>query len=447
MTAMRFAIATLGCKVNHYDSAMIESRLRAQGMERCDFTAVADVYIVNTCTVTDRADSESLRYARRARRLNPGARVIMTGCLAQANPGALARAGEVDAVVGLGRPGDLERAVAGSNEERVMVSNLRKLRAPIELGAVALSGQTRAFLKVQEGCDQFCSFCIVPTSRGTSRSVEPRRVIDALDELHARGFKEVTLSGVHLGGYGRDLEPSVELAELLEMIAQRSPIRRIRVSSLDPEELSDRIIDIIARSDAFCPHLHLPLQSGENETLRRMRRRYDRDYYRGRVARVLEAMPDAAIGTDVIVGFPGESRAHYESTREFLKSLPLAYFHVFPYSVRTGTTAAKLAGRVAAAEITARAAEIRAIGEAKRAEFARRRCGERLDVLLEEFTADGLLTGYSRNYVRVLTAGSAELTNQEVEVVASLAKGAQLVGEIVSARWAGDGRASAGSAT
>lgn len=444
---MRFAIATLGCKVNHYDSAIIESRLRAQGMERCEFTERADVYVVNTCTVTDRADSESLRYARRARRLNPAARVIMTGCLAQASPGTLARAGEVDAVVGLGRPGDLERAAAGELRERVMVSNLRKDRAHIELGAVALSGRTRAFLKVQEGCDQFCSFCIVPTSRGTSRSVEPRRIIGAIDELHERGFREVTLSGVHLGGYGRDLEPQAELAELLEMIAERSPIRRIRLSSLDPEELSNRIIEVIARSDAFCPHLHLPLQSGEDLTLHRMRRRYDRAYFRDRVERVLDAMPGAAIGTDVIVGFPGETRAQHDSACEFLESLPIAYFHVFPYSVRSGTTAAKLPDRVAAAEITRRAAEVRAIGEAKRAEFARRWCGKRLDVLLEESTKGGMLAGYSRNYIRVLTPGHPELANHEVEVVTSLAKGAQLVGEIVSARRAADARAGAGSAT
>jgi threonylcarbamoyladenosine tRNA methylthiotransferase MtaB len=446
MTPMRFAIATLGCKVNQYDSAIIESRLGAQGMRRCEFTDVADVYIVNTCTVTDRADTESLKLARRARRLNPKARIVMTGCLAQANPAALARAAEVDAVVGLGRTGDLERAVAGENEERVMVSNLRKHRAEIELGAVALTGQTRAFLKLQEGCDQFCSFCIVPTSRGTSRSVEPRRVMAALDDLHARGFKEVTLSGVHLGGYGRDLEPSVGLADLLEMVAERSPIRRVRVSSLDPEELTDRIIDIVAHGRVFCPHLHLPLQAGEDETLSRMRRRYDREFFRGRVERVLEAMPDAAIGTDLIVGFPGETASRFESARDFVESLPLAYFHVFPYSVRAGTTAAKLPGRVVSAEITRRAAEIRRIGEDKRAAFARRQCGKRVNVLLEERTAEGLLTGYSKNYVRVLTTGPDELTNHEVEVVTSLAKGAQLVGEIVPARWAERGRASAGSA-
>src|ERR1700733_10657170 len=250
---MRFAIATLGCKVNQYDSAIIESRLGSLGMERGEFDQPADVYIVNTCTVTDRADSESLRLARRARRLNPQARVIMTGCLAQASPEKLAGANEVDAIVGLGRPGDLERAVKGVATERVMVSNLRKERAAIELVPVALEGHTRAFLKLQEGCDQFCTFCIVPFSRGTSRSVEPRRVMTALDDLYARGFKEVVLTGVHLGGYGKDLEPQVDLAELLEMIAERCPLDRVRISSLDPEELTDRIVEIISGSEKLCP--------------------------------------------------------------------------------------------------------------------------------------------------------------------------------------------------
>ncbi len=428
---MRFAIATLGCKVNQYDSAIIEARLGALGMERGEFDEPADVYIVNTCTVTDRADAESLRFARRARRLNPGARVIMTGCLAQANPDVLARASEVDAVVGLGRLDDLERAVAGSAQERVMVSNLRKERAPIELGAVALEGHTRAFLKLQEGCDQFCTFCIVPFSRGLSRSVEPRRVIAALDGLHARGFKEVILSGVHLGGYGQDLDPPIGLEELLEMVAERSPIERIRLSSLDPEELSDGIISLVAQSGKFCPHFHLPLQAGDDSILERMRRRYSTANYRDRVERVLEAMPDAAIGTDLIVGFPGETVRHFEDYFNFVERLPLAYFHVFPYSVRDGTTAAKLAGRVKPEEIKRRAALMRRLGEKKRIEFIERFVGARLQVLLEERTEAGQLRGYSRNYVRVLTDGPDELTNHELEVEGSLVQGAQLVGRIV----------------
>ncbi len=434
---MRFAIATLGCKVNHYDSAIIESRLAARGMQRCDFGEHADVYVINTCTVTDRADSECLKLARRARRRNPDARIVMTGCFAQANPQALANAPVVDAVVGLGRAGDLERAVSGQAGDRVMVSNLRKERAEIELGAVALSGQTRAFLKLQEGCDQFCSFCIVPISRGTSRSVEPRRVVAALDQLAERGFKEVTLSGVHLGGYGNDLAPQVGLAELLEMIAERSPIGRVRISSLDPEELSDEIIEIIAQSEKFCPHLHLPLQSGHDEILSAMRRRYDRDSYRERLERALEAMPDAAIGTDIIAGFPGETGRHFDSSLRFIESLPLAYFHVFPYSVRAATTAAKLPGKVSSAEVKRRAEALRQLGEQKRAHFARRFYGAILNVLLEERSTHGMLSGYSRNYLRVLTTGPDELTNHEVEVEASLVQGAQLVGQILRAEYEG----------
>ena len=431
---MRIAITTLGCKVNQYDSAMIESRLAARGLERCEFDQEADVYIVNTCTVTDRADAESLRLARRARRLNPAARVVMTGCFAQANPGALSKANEVDAVVGLARPDDLERAVMGISDERVMVSNLRKERGEIELSGVAMAGQTRAFLKLQEGCDQFCSFCIVPTSRGTSRSVEPRRLFGALDELHARGFKEVILSGVHLGGYGRDLDPPVELSELLEMVAERSPIGRIRISSLDPEELSDRIIAIISSSDRFCPHLHLPLQAGEDGILKAMRRRYDTAFYRERIERILEAMPDAAIGTDFIVGFPGEPTEQFERSIRFVESLPLAYLHVFPYAVRAGTTAAKMSGKVNPAEIKRRAALMRQVGECKRADFMSRFIGTRLKVLLEERERDGGIGGYSRNYVRVSTRSPADLTNQEVEVEAAFVQGARVVGEIVSVR-------------
>jgi len=438
--ATRFAIATLGCKVNQYDSAIIESRLRARGMERRDFDQQADVYIVNTCTVTDRADSESLRIARRARRLNPNARVVMTGCLAQASPDVLAAAREVDAVVGLGRLDDLERMVASGAGERVMVSDLRKEKAPIELAAVVVDGHTRAFLKLQEGCDQFCTFCIVPFSRGTSRSVEPRSILSALDDLHARGFKEVILSGVHLGGYGKDLDPRVELADLLEMIAERCPIERVRLSSLDPEELSDRIIDVISQSSKFCPHLHLPLQAGDDEILSRMRRRYQRDYFRDRVERVLAAWPDAAIGTDLIVGFPGETERHFDSYFNFVEAIPLAYFHVFPYSVRAGTTAAKFSGRVKPADIKRRAATMRALGDRKRAEFAARFNRTELKVLLEERGPDGRLTGYSRNYVRVLTCGPDELTNQEVVVEASTVEGAQLGGEIVRP-WTGDSAA------
>ncbi len=430
--AMRFAITTLGCKVNQYDSAMIEARLGAAGLQRCDFDQVADVYVVNTCTVTDRADAESLKLARRARRLNPHARVIMTGCLAQANPSTLAAAPEVDQVIGLTRIDDLVRAAAGQDTTRVMVSNLRKGRAAIDAAAVVPAGQTRAFLKLQEGCDQFCSFCIVPFSRGASRSVPPRRVLEVLDALHDQGFKEVILSGVHLGGYGKDLSPPVTLMALLEMIAERCSIPRVRLSSIDPEELSDGIIDLVAGADKFCPHFHLPLQAGDDRILERMRRRYHTVDYRERVERILARMPEAAIGTDLIVGFPGETAEHFERYFAFIQSLPLAYFHVFPYSVRSGTTAARLGGKVDAREIKVRAVRLRELGEQRRLAFVRRFVGTRLKVLIEETREPGCqrLRGYSRNYIKVLIQGADELKNHELDVEASAVDGVALVGRV-----------------
>jgi threonylcarbamoyladenosine tRNA methylthiotransferase MtaB len=438
---VRFAIATLGCKVNQYDSAMIESRLKAIGFERCEFDDRAELYIVNTCTVTDRADAESLRIARRARKLNPEARVIMTGCLAQASPQILAESSVVDAVVGLGRPSDLEQAALGRNANRVAVTNLRKERAAIELGAVTLEGHTRAFLKVQEGCDQFCSFCIVPFSRGRSRSVEPRRIIEAIDQLHQQGIKEVVLTGVHLGGYGKDLEPPIELKALIQMLDERAPIGRIRLSSIDPEELSDDIIGLVAASDKFCPHFHLPLQSGEDQTLARMRRRYARDQFAERVEKILAVMPDAAIGTDLIAGFPGESDSDFKSYFDFVETLPLAYFHVFPYSERTGTTAAKMTGKLPKGEIKRRAGLLRELGGRKRSNFAQRFHNQQIKVLLEDWSPDRGLAGYSRNYLRVLTQGPPAMTNQEVNVAVSgsAGEGAELVGQIVGglARVAG----------
>jgi threonylcarbamoyladenosine tRNA methylthiotransferase MtaB len=430
---MRFAITTLGCKVNQYDSAMIETRLAEAGLERCDFDQPADVYVVNTCTVTDRADAESLKLARRARRLNPRARVIMTGCLAQASPQKLAAAKEVDQVVGLARLEDLVSAATRTDTPRVMVSNLRKTRPALDVRAVVPDGQTRAFLKLQEGCDQFCSFCIVPFSRGASRSVPPRQLLEALDSLHERGFKEVILSGVHLGGYGKDLSPPVTLMGLLEMIAERCRIPRVRLSSIDPEELSDEIIDLIGNAENFCPHFHLPLQAGEDEILERMRRRYRGDDYRRRVERILERMPAAAIGTDLIVGFPGETAEHFERYVAFVEQLPLAYFHVFPYSVRSGTTAAKFDGRVPADEIKRRAARLRDLGEDRRRKFARRFVGNRLRVLIEETRepGSGQLRGYSRNYIKVLVSGPDQLKNHEIDVEGKAGNGMALAGKII----------------
>ncbi|MFI5366647.1 MAG: tRNA (N(6)-L-threonylcarbamoyladenosine(37)-C(2))-methylthiotransferase MtaB [Candidatus Binatia bacterium] len=435
---MRVAVATLGCKVNQYDTASIETRLRNEGCTVVPFAPGADVYVVNSCTVTDRADAESRQLARRARRFNPAARVIMTGCFAQINPHGAAIP-EVDHVVGLNRLPDVVRAVRGelsATAERIVVNDLRTARRIQTLGAETFTGQTRAFLKIQEGCDLFCTFCIVPFARGRSRSVPPRQVLEQLRLLAERGFQEVVLTGVHLGGYGADLDPKVELVDLLEMIIEQPPVPRIRLSSIDPPEVTPRLLALMARADALCPHLHIPVQAGDDAVLQRMRRKYDTDFLRALGAEIRAQLPDAAIGTDVIAGFPGETDAHFDATLALLEALPLTYFHVFPYSRRTGTTAAKLPGQVLSGRIKSRAQRLRQLGERKRADFARRFVGFDLPVLVEETPApdSGRLIGYTRNYQRVELSGPAALSNREVPVTIVGAHGARLLGRLAATR-------------
>jgi threonylcarbamoyladenosine tRNA methylthiotransferase MtaB len=261
MTGPRVAIATLGCKVNAYDSAVIADRLRAAGCEIVTH-GPADVVVVNSCTVTDAADAESRRLARRARRENPGARVVLTGCWAQTKPAEAARLEAVDHVIGLNRLDALVAAVTAPQTvpERVAVGNARHERVLTTFGARTFAERTRAFLKVQEGCDLFCTFCIVPMARGASRSLAPRAVLAEVEALAAAGFEEVVLTGIHLGGYGRDLTPPVDLAWLVEALAEQGRVPRLRLSSIDPPEVTEPLLRLLARAPSLCPHLHVQLQ-------------------------------------------------------------------------------------------------------------------------------------------------------------------------------------------
>jgi len=424
---LRVAITTLGCKVNQYDAAAIETRLRGDGCTVVPFAPGADVYIVNSCTVTDRADAESRQLARRARRFNPAARVIMTGCFAQVSPQRAAIA-EVDYVVGLNRLPDLLRATRGSIAlPRIQVDDLLRARRVRTIGADSFTGQTRAFLKVQEGCDLFCTFCIVPFARGRSRSVPPRQILEQVAALADRGYHEVVLTGVHLGGYGADLQPRLELADLVEILAERALLPRLRLSSIDPPEVTARLLDLMRAAPALCPHLHVPMQAGDDGVLRRMRRQYDAGQLRAIVARVRAELPDAAIGTDVIAGFPGETEAEFRATFDIIETLPITYAHVFPYSRRRGTTAAKLEGHLAPPLIAERARCLRRLGEAKRAAFARQFIGRRLQVLTEGNTGSAAV-GYSRNYQRVTFSAPEVPVNREVEVQIVGADGSTLLG-------------------
>jgi threonylcarbamoyladenosine tRNA methylthiotransferase MtaB len=404
----RVAIATLGCKVNGYDSAAIAERLRAEGCELVAPGAAADVVIVNSCTVTDAADAESRRLARRVRRENPGARVILTGCYAQTRPAEAAAVEAIDHVIGVNRLDALVAAVLQRGPvARVVVGNSRRERTVGTFGARAFPGQTRAFLKVQEGCDLFCTFCIIPQARGASRSLPPRAVLAEVEALVAAGFQEIVLTGVHLGGYGHDLVPPVDLAFLVGAIAERALVPRLRLSSIDPHEVTEPLVRLVAEAAGLCPHLHVPLQAADDATLARMRRRYDAALARDRLAMIRDLLPDAAIGTDLIAGFPGEDEAAFERTLAFVAASPLTYVHVFPFSVRSGTTAAKLDGRVSRATVAARARRLRGLGERLRTGFARRFDQAAAEVLVETTRepGTGALRGYTRNYLRARLEG------------------------------------------
>jgi threonylcarbamoyladenosine tRNA methylthiotransferase MtaB len=416
---MRIAITTLGCKINQYDSAVIQSRLEEKH-SFVPFEEKADCYVINTCTVTDRADWEARQLVRRAKRVNPAAKVLVTGCYAQVSAAEVAEVPGVDFVVGLNRLDDLLRYVEEPVKEatQVSVSDVKGERGVTVLGTRALPGHTRAFLKVQEGCNYSCTYCIIPAARGLSRSVQPREVLEQVRQLAQAGYKEIVLTGIHLGGYGHDLSPKIDLTALVKMIADSGWISRLRLSSLDPREVPDRLLELIAGSEVVCPHLHICAQAGDDEILKQMRRNYDTAYYRDLLQRVREHLPEAALGSDIIVAFPGESDAHFEKSLEYFASLPLTYFHVFPYSARRGTSAASLSHHLPGQVKKERARRMRELGARKKREFCTSFIGRRASVLIEEKvdSQTGLRRGFSRNYLPVAVAGAADFSNHEREV-------------------------------
>ncbi len=423
---MRVAITTLGCKVNQYDSAVIERMFGAESWQQVDFSDRADAYVVNTCTVTDRADRDARRIARRARRANPAARVILTGCYAQTNPGEIAELDYVDYIIGIGRLPDLLAAVSGELTQRVAVSDLRHAKQVATVGIESFSGRTRAFVKVQEGCNLFCTFCIVPLARGASRSVSPRAVIDEIVRLEARGFREVVITGVHLGGYGRDLQPASNLAWLLEAIAERAPRLRIRISSIDPPEITQRLVDVVADNPIFCPHFHVPLQSASDAVLSRMGRKYTLDEAAAALQLIASRLPDACIGTDLITGFPAESDEEFGAGMQRIEELELSYLHVFPYSKRRSTAAAKRWPELPDHVVHERARMMRSLDRRLRRRFRHRFLGRRSSVLFENARDrdSGLLKGYSDNYLPVLCAAGDDWMNRitNVEIIGQRSK-------------------------
>lgn len=431
---MRIAVTTLGCKINQYDSAVIRSRLEEKH-SFVSFGEQADCYIINTCTVTDRADWEARQLVRRAKRLSPSSKVLVTGCYAQVSPAEVARLQGVDFVVGLNRLDDLLRMVETADfNSRIHVSDVKRERGVPVLGTRALPGHTRAFLKIQEGCNYTCTYCIIPTARGLSRSVVPREVLNQVRLLADAGYAEIVLTGIHLGGYGHDLTPKMDLTALLEMLVDSSLVRRIRLSSLDPREVPERLLDLMAGSEVICPHLHICAQAGEDAILKQMRRNYDTSYYRELLTKIRERLPEAAIGSDIIVGFPGESDEQFESSLAYFASLPLTYFHVFPYSERRGTAAAILPGSVPVPVKKVRAQRMRQLGAEKKEQFCHSFRGRRMPVLIEEKIDRnrGGRRGFTRNYLPIIVSGGNHRVNEEVDVQIDGFAAGCLTGAVIS---------------
>ena len=410
MSARTVAFATLGCRLNQVDSREIQTALEARGFLTVPIEAPADVVVVNTCTVTARAELSDRQAIRRAARVSPGARVVVTGCWAQTSPGEVAGLAEVDLVVGNADkarlPELLEGLLAGA-PGRVHVSDIAGARA-LEIPPLArVGGRSRAFLKIQDGCQHRCAFCIVPRARGRSRSLEPKVVLDHARRLVEAGHLELTLTGVDLGHYGADLLPRTTLAALLRELGALPGLRWLRLSSLLPAYFSEELLETLAGSRVIAPHLHVPLQSGSDRVLRRMRRPYTAGMYRRLVERLAAAIPALGLGADVIVGFPGETDADFAATRALVAALPFSYLHVFPFSPRRGTEATTLDGRVDARTAARRARKLRELGSAKRAAFGTGLVGSVQEVLVLETRdpATGGLRGLTGNYVEVVFPG------------------------------------------
>ena len=394
-----YYVATLGCKLNQFDSAAMEADLVALGMSPSPDPGAARVIVVNTCTVTSAADSQSRQQIRKLRRANPHATLLVTGCYAQRDPQALEAIPGVDAVLGLAGQKDLKKLVVK------LVPEVPEQPSCVESAEDPLpffSDQTRAFLKIQEGCDLHCSYCVIPSVRGASRSVEPETVLKKVGLLAEAGFQEIVFTGVNTGDYGKDLIPATTLAALLRRASAIPSVGRLRLNSVEPRCVTEELVDTLASSPRIAPHLQVPLQSGSDEVLGRMRRPYRTAHYRQSLETLRKRIPDVGLGADVIVGFPAETREEFLQTLEFVASSQLNYLHVFSFTPRPGTPADDAAGRVRGDVVKERSAALRALGCELSHRFRRSFLGREMEVLgLRDRLPDGRIRALSGNFIEV----------------------------------------------
>lgn len=415
------SLYTLGCKVNQYESEAMAEQFAAEGYEVVDYNSVCDYYVINTCTVTSISDRKSRQFMRRAKKNNPGAVIVVVGCYSQVAPDQVEAIEEVNLVLGTHEKKDIVQYLQGVNSDSkvVHVQEIMKIKTYDPLEIEDTHDKTRVFMKIQDGCNQFCSYCIIPYARGPIRSRDPEHVIKEAKRLAAKGFKEIVLTGIHLSSYGLDIKIT-SLIEIIESLSEVEGIERIRLGSLEPKIITDDFIERLKKLPKFCPHFHLSLQSGCDEILKKMNRKYNTLDYALGVKKIRQAYPLAGITTDIIVGFPGESDEHFKETLAFVKKIKFSKVHVFKYSPRENTPAATMKDQIHGSIKTTRSHELETLVNDLENNFLKDHIGQWVEVLFEE-QSEGYLQGLTPSYLKVEVKSTEVLAHEirKVEIVDS----------------------------
>lgn len=410
----KVAFYTLGCKLNYSETSTIGRMFNKAGFDTVDFTDKPDVFVINTCSVTENADKKCKKIVKEALKISPNAYVTIVGCYAQLKPAEIANIPGVDMVLGAAEKFQIVDYITDlTKNPKALVYNQSVSEANQFVSGYSIGDRTRTFLKVQDGCDYSCSFCTIPLARGHSRSDTIKNVIEQANQIAASGVKEIILTGVNLGDFGiTEGKRNNKFFDLVKALDEVGGINRIRISSIEPNLLTDEIIEFVARSKRFVPHFHIPLQSGSDKILGMMRRRYKRDLYANRVAKIKSEIPDCCIGVDVIVGFPGETREDFIDTYNFLNDLDISYLHVFTYSERENTLAAEMPGVVHGSIRAERSKMLHILSDKKRRAFYQSQLNKTDEVLFEGDIKDGFMHGFTRNYVKVRAKYDPVLVNE-----------------------------------
>lgn len=432
---MKVAFSTLGCRVNVYESEAMAEKFIREGYEVVEPSEVADVYVINTCTVTNMGDKKSRQIISKSRRLNENATIAVVGCYSQMAPQEVSEIPGVDVVLGTRNKGDVVYYVNKARDERksqVHVESVIKNKKFEDLNIEDYQDKTRAFLKIQDGCNRFCTYCIIPYSRGSVCSKDPRKVMEEVKKLAEHGFKEIILSGIHTASYGLDLEGKITLIDLIEDIENIEGIERIRIGSIEPAFFTKEVIEKMKTFKKLCPHFHLSLQSGCDSTLKRMNRRYTAAEYKDAVELIRETMPDVSITTDVIVGFPGETEEEFKETFDFLEDIKLTKTHIFKFSPRKGTRAENMTGQIDGNVKDKRSKILMDLNKKNESDFNKKFLGKELDVLFEGNVRNGLAEGYAPNYIKVqVPSNGLDLSGKILKVKIIEALEETVLGEIL----------------